>query len=305
VAIHAPGARLKRAGAGAWAKGNAVAEGCRDWIERQDPATRRGATIGWYRRYRESDGGLLTVLVTAYFFVTAIPAAVVMMSYAYDDPAVLADRLANRLDLTGSVSSLLHSVLTGAAGHQLGATLIAIGNVLVFGMGFGRVLQIMHARSWKIDLGKPQFFDQALYVATLAVPLVLLLLYILETKALHGPARWVGWLLVPVWIFVLLAYFIWMPRMLLHRRVTKRDLVPGAVFTLLGFVGLRLISALLFRHWLVWYSKYYGGLGIVMALFFWILLFGGLMVFAAAFAPALAHRRNLRQTRVAPEIAPL
>jgi uncharacterized BrkB/YihY/UPF0761 family membrane protein len=313
VAIRAPegnpragttGARVKRTGASAWAKGSAVADRCHDWVDKQDPATRRGAIVVWYRRYRESDGGLFTVLVSTYFFITAIPAAVVMVSYAYDDPNVVADRLSGRLDLTGSVRAMVHSVLAGASGHQLGATLIAVGDVLVFGMGFGRVLQVAHARSWKIDLGKPQFVDQARYIATLVVPLLLLLLYVLQTKALHDQPSWIGWLLIPVWVTVLLAYLVWMPHTLLHGRVTRRDLVPGAVLTLLGFVGLRLISALLFRHWLEWYSKFYGSLGIVMALFFWILLFGGVMVFAAAFAPALAHRRNLRQSRVSAEVAP-
>jgi len=86
-----------------------------------------------------------------------------------------------------------------------------------------------------------------------------------------------------------------MPRMLLHRLVSRRDVVPGAVFTLLGLVGLRLLSGLLFKHWLVWYSTYYGSLGIVMALFFWIIIYTSLLILAAALAPALAHRRDLRQ----------
>ena len=141
-----------RVGTGAWAKGNAAAERCRDWVERQDPATRRGATIGIYRRYRESDGGLLGVLLTAYFFVTAIPAAVVMMSYVYDDPTVLADRLANRLHLTGSVDSMLHSVLAGAAGHQLGATLIAVGSPSIRGRGATRGLTSITAISCQNSL---------------------------------------------------------------------------------------------------------------------------------------------------------
>jgi membrane protein len=288
---------VKRVGASAWAKGNAVADRSREWADRQDPATRRGATIGWYRRFRESDGGLFTVLLAAYFLVTAIPAAVVMVSYVYNDPTELADRLARRLDLPGSVKQMLDSVLTGAGGHQLAATLIAVADVLIFGMGFGRVLQIVQARAWKIDLGKPQFFDQARYLLTLAVPLGLVLLYVIQSKALHGQPSWIGWLLVPAWIVVLISYFVWMPRMLLHHRVSRRDVVPGAVFTLLGLVGMRLLSALLFRHWLIWYSQYYGSLGIVMAIFFWIMLPASLLILAAALAPALAHRRNLRQAR--------
>jgi membrane protein len=289
--------RVVRSGTAAWQKGSAAAVRGREWADRQDPATRKGTTIGWYRRFRESDGGLFAVLLTAYFFITAVPAAVVMMSYVFSDPTELADRIARRLDLTGSVKSALDSVLTGAGGHQLGATLIAVADVLLFGMGFGRVLQVVHSRAWRIDLGKPQFFDQARYLLTLAVPLGLVLLYIVQSKALHGQPAWIGWVLVPVWIAVIFWYFVWMPRMLLHRRVTRRDVVPGAVFTLVGLVAMRLLSAVLFRHWLVWYDQYYGTLGIVMAIFFWIMAYASLLILAAALAPALAHRRDLREAR--------
>ena len=276
------------------AKGTAVWTHGVDWADRQDPATRRGAGIGWYRRFRESDGGLFTVLLTAYFFVTALPATIVMMSYVYSDQTELADRLAGRLDLTGSVKTMLDSVLTSAGGHQLGATLIAVADVLLFGMGFGRVLQIVHARAWRIDLGKPQFADQFRYVGVLTIPLGMVLVYIVESRELHGQPAWIGWMLLPVWLLVLLAYFVWMPRTLLHGRVTKRNVVPGAMFTIAGLIGLRLLSALLFRHWLVWYAKYYGSFGIVMAIFFWIMLYASVLILAAAFAPALAHRRDLR-----------
>ncbi len=282
---------------GAYAKGNAVAVRGQEWADSQDPATRRGATIGWYRRFRESDGGLFIVLLTGYLFVTLIPAAVVMMDYVYNDPNKVADRLSARLDLTGSVKTMLDSVLTGASGHQLGATLLAVFDVLIFGLGFGRVLQIVHARSWRIDLGKPQFFDQARYLLALAIPLGFVLVYIIQTRALHGQPSWIGWVLLPIWIAALFYYFVWLPRTLLHHRVTRRDVVPGAVFTLLGLVGLRVLSGLLFRHWLEWYSTYYGSLGIVMAIFFWIMIYAGLLILAAALAPALAHRRDLRHAK--------
>jgi membrane protein len=284
-------------GVAVYDRGTAVYERGKGWVDAQDPATRKGATIGWYRRFRESDGGLVGVLLTAYFFVTAFPAAVVMMSYVYSDASVAGDRLISRLGLTGEPARLVHSVVAGTSGHQLGATLLAVANVFIFGIGFGRALQLAHTRAWKIDLGKPQFFDQARYLFTLLVPIGFMLLYILQTHALHGQPSWIGWLLVPVWVVALVWYFVWMPRMLLHKRVSARDILPGAVFTILGLVGLRLISAVLFRNWLVWYSKYYGSLGVVMAIFFWIALPASVLVLAAAFSPALAHRRNLREAQ--------
>ena len=89
------------------------------------------------------------------------------------------------------------------------------------------------------------------------------------------------------------AFFVWAPRILLHHRVTTRNLVPGAVFTVLGLVILRLISVFLFTRWLNWYSTTYGAFGIVLAIFFWIILIGTVLVLAAALSPALAQRRDL------------
>jgi membrane protein len=275
-------------------RGTAVYDRSKDWVDAQDPATRKGATIGWYRRFRESDGGLRAVLLTAYLFVSLVPAGVVMVSFVYNDAEMVANRLVARLHLTGETATLVHSVLAGASGHKLGAAVFAVVNVLIFGMGFGRALQVAHARAWQIDLGKPQFFDQARYVFTLFVPIGLLFVYIIETRALRGQPAWIGWALLPAWLILLCWYFVWMPRMLLHNHVRRLDIVPGAVFTVVGLVALRLISALVFRNWLVWYSKYYGGLGVVMAMFFWIMLPASVLTLAAAFSPALAHRRDLR-----------
>jgi len=45
------------------------------WVEGQDPASRKGATIGWFRRYQSANGQLYAVLLTAYIFITLLPVA--------------------------------------------------------------------------------------------------------------------------------------------------------------------------------------------------------------------------------------
>ena len=118
-------------------------------------------------------------------------------------------------------------------------------------------------------------------------------LFVVQTRALRGEPSWIGWILDLGWLALLLAFFVWAPRLLLHHRVTTRNLVPGAVFTVLGLVILRLISVLLLTHWLNWYSTTYGAFGIVIAIFFWIILIGTVLILAAALSPALAQRRDL------------
>jgi membrane protein len=268
------------------------------WIENQAPDSRKGATIGWFRRYQAADGQLYAVLLSAYFLVTVLPVMLVAGSYLYSDPHALADHAEHRLRLHGATATLFSTVLVGAGEHKLSAVFIAVVDLFFFGLGFGRVLQLAHARSWGLDLRKSVVVDQVRYAEVLAAIVVGVFLFVLQTRVLRGQPSWIGYVLDIVWIALLLGFFIWAPRLLLHHRVARRDIVPGAVFTVVGLVALRLISVLLLTHWLNWYSTTYGAFGIVIALFFWIILIGTIMILAAALSPALAHRRTLLREQV-------
>jgi membrane protein len=295
--------KAPRAYTNAYTKGTATYDRGRLWIENQDPASPAGATIGWVRRYQAADGQLFAVLLGAYFFLTVVPLLLVETSYVYNDPGALAKRLEHRLSLHGTTSTLLDAVLAGASGHKFSAAVIAAINLFFFGLGFGRVLQLVHARSWGMDLRKQAVVDQFRYVEVLGALFLLTALFVVQTKALRGDPAWIGWLLDVAWLFVLIGFFVWAPRLLLHKRVAARDILPGAVFTVLALLGMRIVSGILLRNWLEWYSKTYGALGIVMAFFFWIIILTTILILAAALSPALAHRRDLRRGRAAPPAA--
>ena len=226
-----------------------------------------------------------------------VPVLLVAASYAFSDPAALAERIERRLHLHGATADLFSSVMVGAGVHQFSAVLLAVVNLFFFGLGFPRVLQLAHSRAWRIELGKRALLDQARYAEVLAAMVLAAFLFVAQARILRGDPSFVGWLLDVVWVALLVAFFVWAPRLLLHHRVATRDLMPGAVFTVLGLVALRLISSLLLTHWLTWYSTTYGSFGIVVAVFFWIILFGTILVLAAALSPALAHRRDLLAAR--------
>jgi len=290
--------RTRRTYDSAQTRGTDAYERGRLWIENQDPASRKGATIGWVRRYQAADGQLYAVLLAAYLFLTLLPLLLIYSSYLYSDPEALAKRVEHRLRLEGSTSKLLDAVLQGASGHKLSAALIAALDLFFFGLGFGRVLQLAHARSWGFDLRKRAVMDQVLYLKVLGALAVITLLFFVQSKALRGDPSWIGWVLDIGWFLLLLGFFVWAPRILLHKRVAARDILPGAVFTMICLIGLRIVSGLLLKHWLEWYSRTYGALGIVMAIFFWIIAEATVLVVAAALSPALAERRDLIEARL-------
>ena len=232
------------------------------------------------------------MLLGAYVFITVVPATLVIATYAYNSPSRLSDRLVNRLDLNPSTSTLLHGVLVGASSHRLLSTVIAVGNVVVFGSGYGRILQLAHARAWRLDLGASKLRDHERYFAVLVALIGLVTLWLVQTTQVADGST-AGLLTAPLWLACFVAYFVWAPRILLHHRVVAAQVLPGAVFVALGFVALRFTSRLFLARWLTWYSTNYGGFGIILAIFSWLVIFGTLIVVGAALSPPLAARREL------------
>jgi membrane protein len=266
----------------------------RAWVERQDPGSPSGVAIGAWRRYRAVDGPLESALLSLYVLVAIIPALLVMEEYLDAHPAALANDLVHHYQLNASTAELLRNVLIQDRTHELGSALFAVAGALFFGLNFGRVLQSVHARAWQISLPTRQS-DQALYAAVLLGVYGLILLLLVQLSELRGSPSWVGTTLALGWIGLLVVFFTWAPWLLTHKLVSRRDLLPGAVLTALGLVVLMLVSSYVMEFWVNLYASDYGGLGVVLAIYFWIAFSAAVIVGAASLAPLLAERRNLRR----------
>jgi uncharacterized BrkB/YihY/UPF0761 family membrane protein len=287
---------VARAVSRARAKLGAASQRGQEWVERQDPGSRRGVAIGAWRRYRAVEGPLQTALLSIYILTAVLPALLVMEAYLDPHPNSLAQKLVHHFHLNAPTAALLHGVLTEDRRHELGAVLFAIVGALIFGLGFGRVLQLVHARAWDLGLTK-KGGDQARFAAVLIGLYGLLLLLLVQVDELRGQPAWVGLTLAVGWIGLLVLFFVWGPWILVHRQIGRRELLPSAVLTAFALVLLMVISRFVMQYWVDLYAKDYGGLGVVLAIYFWIALSSGLIVWAAALSPALAERREVRRGR--------
>jgi uncharacterized BrkB/YihY/UPF0761 family membrane protein len=271
-----------------------------DWVERQDPGSSSGVAIGAWRRYRAVEGPLQSALLSLYILVAVLPALLVMEEYLDPHPNSLANSLVHHYRLNASTSELIHNVLGEGRSHELGSALLAIASSLVFGIGFGHVLQLVHARAWELEL-PTGLFDHVGYGAVLAGLYGLLMLLLLQLNEFHPRSALVKALLGLGWAGFLTLFFVVAPWLLTHKQLTPRELLPGAGLTALGLVVLMVVSRFVMPHWVDLYARDYGGLGVVLAIYFWIAFSSAVIVAAASLSPALAERRNVRADAALPE----
>jgi uncharacterized BrkB/YihY/UPF0761 family membrane protein len=265
-----------------------------EWVARQSPDTVSGVAVGWWKRYRAVEGPAQSALLSLYVLVAVVPALLVVEIYLERNPSAFANSLIHHYGLNSETGSLIRSVLVQERTHELGSALLAIAGALFFGLAFGRVLQLVHSRAWRLTL-EPTQADQGRYGFVLLGLYGLLVVFVLQLKSLAGGARWDGLAVTPGWVALLTMYFLWTGRTLTHRLVSTRDLLPGALATGVGIVLLMLLSRWVMEPWVNLYARDYGGFGVVMAIFFWIAFSSFVIVGAAVLAPVLAERRALRR----------
>jgi membrane protein len=276
------------------ARTSAVSRRGQEWADSRKPESASGVAIDAWRRYREVDGPLQSALLSLYILVAVLPALLVMEEYLDPHPNSLANSIVHHFGLNAPTSQLIHGVLGEGRSHELSSAVIAILGALFFGLGFGRVLQIVHVRAWRLPL-KARQVDQAVYAGVLIALYGLLLLLLVQLTELKGSPSWVERTLTLGWIALLVAFFVWAPWLLTHKQIARRDLLPAAVLTSVGLVVLMLVSRYVMQFWIDWYARDYGGLGVVLAIYFWIAFSSAVIVWAASISPALAARRELRR----------
>jgi hypothetical protein len=253
------------------------------WLrERSDrPLGRLG--FQWFRAYFAASRNS-GCAITVYSSLSVLPAALVFIAAVYavgGHVNVFAQHLVDHLSLSGSTANLVKETFGSSSSNALGATLTMIVTFLLWGIGIGQLYQDVYARAWGIKVGSAA--DQAIYAIFFFVFAAALAAVVIAQSELGDTGRWL--VLVPAWILGSLAFWLGAPHFLLHRKISTRQLLPGALMATLVLGGTSAFSPLFLGPALTTNGKAFASLGIVLSVVGYLFVMVTLSLVCAVFSP--------------------
>lgn len=184
-------------------------------------------------------------------------------------------------ELVGNPQQALHRTTT-----------FGIAVLAAFGLTFGAALQTGYEKAWELSAAKwhavwRHVIWLAMFIAFLAVSVAALG---------HGTSAYQQAVGVTTDVVVSLLFFWWSQRFLLGGRVEWLALLPGAVATTLGLIGLRIFSGLVFSPLIGSNAVTYGPVGTLLVIQSW-LTGVGFVVFGGAVVGRVVHQRHTKGGR--------
>lgn len=211
-------------------------------------------------------------------FVTLVPLLIVVAAAAPLGGRSFPSWAIAGLGLSGRAASAVNGLFGPAARVLSTTTALSAGVLAVFGLSFVSVVQTGMARVWELPAAR--LLSVWRQVIWLAVLIGMLIVGADLLALLHD-----GWFITTVrWCATAagsLAFFWWTQHFLLESRVPWRALLPGAVLTVAGLVGLRIFSAVIFGPLIVSSAITYGAIGAVLIVVSWLIGIG-YVIFGAA-----------------------
>ncbi|MEV7415896.1 YhjD/YihY/BrkB family envelope integrity protein [Streptomyces sp. NPDC089919] len=226
-------------------------------------------------------------------FLTLIPLLIVVAAAAPGSFQGFGRWLGQGLGVSASSREQIELLFGASAGALERTTAFGLAALAVFGLTFGSAVQTGYEKVW--DLPTARWHTMWLHVVWLALLIVFLGVLIAVSPPGDGIART---LLAGAADSVSTMLFFWVSqRLLLGGRVRWRALLPGAVATTLGLLGLRGFSQLVFSPLIASNAVTYGAFGTLLVVQSW-LVGVGFVVYGGALVGRLFHEhRTLRRLR--------
>jgi membrane protein len=223
-------------------------------------------------------------------FLTLVPLLIVV---AAADPASgqgFARWLGQALGVSQASQDEVERLFGGPVEVLQRTTAFGLAALAVFGLTFGSAVQTGYEKVW--DLTTARWHTMWRHVVWLALLISALLAFVNTPLSAQS---------VPVTIFNAVGdligtiLFFWVSqRVLLGGRVRWRALLPGAVATAVGMLGLRVFSQLVFSPLIASNAVTYGSFGTVLVIQSW-LVGVGFVVYGGALVGRLFHEERVRR----------
>jgi membrane protein len=264
------------------------------WLQKRADSSLGRLAFLWFRRYFEASRNS-GAAAAAYITLSVLPAALVIIgifNLARGNESAFADRVVRHMKLDGATADIVRDLFGTTADNVTTASVAVAIGFLIWGISIGGLYQDVYARAWRIHVGSAA--DQLRY--TIWFFLVSGILAVMLGSA--SELRASGWLIaLPLWVGGSILFWLWTPRYLLHRKISLRSLLPGALLATFVLSGTIATSPLWIGPTINQNASAFGAFGAVIALFAYILIGTTLSMVCAVFAPVWAEWRLGEQAR--------
>jgi membrane protein len=271
------------------------------WLRSRADTSLGRLVLIWFRRYFEASRNS-GAAAGAYVTLSVLPAALVVIAIfnlARGDENAFAERLITHMKLDGPTASLVSDLFGTTSNNLLAASLTIVIGFLIWGLSIGQLYQDVYARAWRIHVGTAA--DQLRFTIWFFAFSGLIALMTVSASELRADGLLA---LLPAWIAGSMIFWLWTPRFLLHRRISFRSLLPGALLATFVVGGTIATSPLWIGPTLNQNGKAFGSFGVVIGLFAYVLILVTISMVCAVFAPVWAEWRQGERERERPGAEP-
>ena len=273
-------------------RGRAVA--IQDWLRRRADTALGRLALQWFRGYFAASRNS-GCAATVYSSLSVLPAALVAVAYFHPlqgTTNIFAQRLVSHMKLTGSTATLVEGTFGTTSSNALAATVAVVISFLIWGIGIGQIYRDVYARAWGVTVGS--IADQGLFALFFFLVSGAIALAVVSVARLRDAGLLV---LVPVWLMASTAFWLFVPSMLLHRKIGLRALLPGALLASIVIGGAAATSPLFLAAPLNQNGKAFGSFGIVLTTVGYVFILITMSLVCAVFSPVWMSWRETEKRR--------
>lgn len=224
------------------------------------------------------------VVLASQAFTALIPLLLLLSALAQGGHGdVVGHALVDRFHLRGDAADAVEQLFAHSGSSGVG---VFSGLLLLFsGVSLARRMQRMYQQAWR--LGPVAGAGRALHAVLGFTALVLGIGLLYAARSLTGSLALGNALVVPVSALTSAVIWIFVPWLLLDRRVAWRRLVPAGVLTAVCTAAYGVASIVYVPRLMETYSRRYGLFGVTLALVGWLLCIAIILVAATAVAAEL------------------